>query len=204
MNQQYFSSKPDSRRRTRAVEVVLDGDRLSFTTDAGVFSPGRLDLGSATLLALAPPADAEARVLVDLGAGWGPLSVALARRHPTATVWAVETNDRARELCSANAQRHAPGRVRTVGPDNGPDEPIDLLWSNPPVRIGKDELYRLLDSWLDRLAPNGLAVLVMSKNLGGDSLHRHLEERGHPVERLGSKAGYRVLAVRPTNSIIGA
>ena len=59
MNQQYFSSKPDSRRRPREVEVVLDGDRLSFTTDAGVFSPGRLDLGSATLLALAPPADAD-------------------------------------------------------------------------------------------------------------------------------------------------
>ena len=96
------------------------------------------------------------------------------------------------------------GTPLTEARDNGPDEPIDLLWSNPPVRIGKDELYRLLDSWLDRLAPNGLAVLVMSKNLGGDSLHRHLEERGHPVERLGSKAGYRVLAVRPTNSIIGA
>ena len=139
----------------------------------------------------------DAAVLVDLGAGWGPLSVALARRTPTGTVWAVEPNDRARELCAINAQRLAPGRIRTVGPDGGPDAPIDLLWSNPPVRIGKAELYPLLESWLDRLAPDGRAVFVMSKNLGGDSLHRHLEDRGHPVERLGSKAGYRVLSIEP-------
>ena len=156
MDQQYFSAQPSSKRRTRQIEVTLDGETLTFQT-------------------------------VDLGAGWGPLSVALARRTPTGTVWAVEPNDRARELCAINAQRLAPGRIRTVGPDGGPDAPIDLLWSNPPVRIGKAELYPLLESWLDRLAPDGRAVFVMSKNLGGDSLHRHLEDRGHPVERLGSK-----------------
>lgn len=197
MDQQYFSARPSSKRRPRRVEITLDGERLAFSTDAGVFSPGRLDLGTATLLGLAPPPPDDASVLVDLGAGWGPISVAMARRCPAGTVWAVEPNDRARELCAANARTHAPGRVRTVGPDGGPDEPIDLLWSNPPVRIGKAELYPMLEGWLDRLAPDGLAVLVMSKNLGGDSLHRHLEVRGHPVERLGSKSGYRVLAVRP-------
>ena len=197
VDQQYFSAQPSSKRRTRQIEVTLDGATLTFQTDSGVFSPGRLDLGSATLLRLAPPPPPDAAVLVDLGAGWGPLSVALARRTPTGTVWAVEPNDRARELCAINAQRLAPGRIRTVGPDGGPDAPIDLLWSNPPVRIGKAELYPLLESWLDRLAPDGRAVFVMSKNLGGDSLHRHLEDRGHPVERLGSKAGYRVLSIEP-------
>lgn len=197
MDEQYFSAQQQSKRRPRTVEVTLDGERLTFSTDAGVFSPGRLDLGTATLLGLAPPPPPNAAVMVDLGAGWGPLSVAMARRSPTGIVWAVEPNERARELCGANAERHAPGRIRTVGPAGGPDEPIDLLWSNPPVRIGKAELYPMLDSWLDRLAPTGRAIVVMSKNLGADSLHRHLEQRGHPVERLGSKAGYRVLDIAP-------
>jgi 16S rRNA G1207 methylase RsmC len=109
----------------------------------------------------------------------------------------VEPNERARDLCATNAQRHAPGRIRTVGPDGGPDRPIDVLWSNPPVRIGKARLYPMIESWLDRLAPTGVAVLVMGKNLGADSLHRHLTRRGHPARRLGSKAGYRVFAVGP-------
>ena len=134
MDQQYFSAQPSSKRRTRQIEVTLDGETLTFQTDSGVFSPGRLDLGSATLLRLAPPPPPDAAVLVDLGAGWGPLSVALARRTPTGTVWAVEPNDRARELCAINAQRLAPGRIRTVGPDGGPDAPIDrTLRTSPPT-----------------------------------------------------------------------
>ncbi|MCB1027331.1 MAG: methyltransferase, partial [Microthrixaceae bacterium] len=80
VDQQYFSARPSSKRRPRRVEITLDGERLAFATDAGVFSPGRLDLGTATLLGLAPPPPDDARVLVDLGAGWGPISVAMARR----------------------------------------------------------------------------------------------------------------------------
>jgi 16S rRNA (guanine1207-N2)-methyltransferase len=69
------------------------------------------------------------------------------------------------------------------------------IWSNPPIRIGKQALHDLLLTWLPRLAPGGRAVLVVGRNLGADSLHRWLEEQGHPTTRIGSAKGFRVLEV---------
>ena len=69
------------------------------------------------------------------------------------------------------------------------------IWSNPPIRIGKDALHRLLAGWLGRLDPGGRAYLVVQRNLGADSLHRWLGEQGWPTARIASRAGYRVLEV---------
>jgi 16S rRNA (guanine1207-N2)-methyltransferase len=76
---------------------------------------------------------------------------------------------------------------------------FDLIWSNPPVRVGKAALHVLLTTWLGRLAPAGLAVLVVQRHLGADSLATWLAEQGHPVERLVSRAGYRLLGVGPSS-----
>ena len=75
------------------------------------------------------------------------------------------------------------------------DVRFDLIWSNPPIRIGKAELHDLLRRWLGRLTPTGSAVLVVHKHLGADSLQRWLIDQGHPTERLASRAGYRLLQV---------
>ena len=69
------------------------------------------------------------------------------------------------------------------------------IWSNPPIRIGKDALHDLLAGWLGRLAPGGRAYLVVQRNLGADSLHRWLSGQGWPTARIASRAGYRVLEV---------
>jgi 16S rRNA (guanine1207-N2)-methyltransferase len=71
-----------------------------------------------------------------------------------------------------------------------------VIWSNPPVRIGKTALHELLARWLDRLTPAGRAVLVVQKHLGSDSLHRWLDESGWPTERVAARAGSRLLEVR--------
>jgi 16S rRNA (guanine1207-N2)-methyltransferase len=75
------------------------------------------------------------------------------------------------------------------------DHRFDLIWSNPPIRIGKEALHRLLETWFARLADGGTALLVVQKHLGSDSLHRWLEGSGYAVDRLGSRAGYRLLHV---------
>ena len=69
------------------------------------------------------------------------------------------------------------------------------IWSNPPIRVGKEELHALLDRWLGRLTDDGVAWLVVSRNLGADSLHRWLVERGWSAVRHASQKGYRVLRV---------
>ena len=111
-------------------------------------------------------------------------------------MWAVDVNDRALSLCTANAAEAGVGdRVRAVHPDEVPDEVrFAAIWSNPPIRIGKPALHELLRHWLARLDPGGEALLVVQKHLGSDSLARWLDGEGWPTRRLASRAGYRLLA----------
>ena len=141
-----------------------------------------------------PPAGALD--LLDLGCGYGPIALALARRAPDAIVWAVDVNQRALDLCAANATANGLTNVRAVKPDMvPPDVRFGGIWSNPPIRIGKRALHDLLLSWLERLDEDAHAWLVVQKHLGSDSLARWLEETGWPADRRVSRAGYRVLEV---------
>jgi 16S rRNA G1207 methylase RsmC len=88
-------------------------------------------------------------------------------------------------------------RYRAVVPSGvDAEETYDEIWSNPPIRIGKEALHELLLTWLPRLAPDGRAVMVVGKNLGADSLQRWLAEQGYPTTRIGSAKGFRVLETR--------
>jgi 16S rRNA (guanine1207-N2)-methyltransferase len=125
------------------------------------------------------------------------VALTLAARAPGATVWAVDVNERARELTRVNAAAAGLGNVRVAAPGEVPDDVrFAGLWSNPPVRVGKAALHALLTTWLGRLAEGAAAVLVVQKHLGADSLHRWLEGEGWAVERLASRMAYRVLEVR--------
>ena len=195
MNDHYFSARPGAAHRPAQVRVILPDVYLELATDAGVFSPGRLDPGTRLLLeeAPAPPASGD---LLDLGCGYGPVACVLAARAPGAAVWGVDVNERALELCARNAQAAALANVRCVAPgDASVPARLDAIWSNPPVRIGKDALHALLAGWLGRLAPAGRAYLVIGRNLGADSLHRWLAGQGWPVTRLAARSGYRLLQV---------
>ena len=173
---------------------------LALRVDRGVFSAARVDPGTKVLL-MEAPAPPPAGDLLDLGCGYGPIALTLATRSPAATVWAVDVNERALDLTRANAAAAGLGNVRVAAPDAVPgDVRFSAIWSNPPVRVGKAVLHGLLDTWLDRLTPDGRALLVVQKHLGSDSLHRWLEQQGWRVERLTSRMAYRVLDVsRPAD-----
>ena len=174
---------------------MLPDLHLALETDAGVFSAARLDPGTRLLLDTVPPPP-QAGNLLDLGSGYGPLALVMAARAPRAAVWAVDVNQRALALCAANAARASLGNVRCVTPEQqGLPGQLDAIWSNPPIRIGKQALHSLLTGWLGRLAPGGSAHLVVQRHLGADSLHRWLEEAGWPVSRVAARTGYRVLRV---------
>lgn len=189
----YWSENPEVASSTETVDVALPDVAFSMLTDRGVFSHGHLDTGTSLLLreAPAPPPTGQ---LLDLGCGAGPIALAMAKRSPGATVWAVDTNERARALTSANAERNGVANLRTAAPDDVADDlEFTAIWSNPPIRIGKAALHELLLTWLPRLAPDGQAVLVVQKHLGADSLQRWLGEQGFPTDRIASKAGFRLL-----------
>ena len=194
---QYFDDDPSVASDPRTVEVTLPDVALTLRADRGVFSAEHLDAGTKLLLLEAPEFADTDSVILDLGCGWGAIACVTASRAPDARVWAIDVNARARALTAANAASiGASDRVSVAAPDEVPDDVrFDRILSNPPIRIGKAALHDLLDRWLSRLTPTGTAHLVVQKHLGSDSLARWLEGRGHRVDRLRSRAGFRILEV---------
>jgi 16S rRNA (guanine1207-N2)-methyltransferase len=196
----YFDPRPAVASRPRTVRLRLGDLDLELQADRGVFGSRGVDLGTMVLLREAPAAPADGQIL-DLGCGYGPIAVALALRSPGARVWAVDINERAVELARENAVAAKASNVTAVGPDGvPPDVRFDAIYSNPPVRVGKAPLHKLLLRWFARLNPGGAAYLVVQRNLGSDSLATWLATQGFLVARLKSKKGYRVLEVRPPAS----
>ena len=163
----------------------------------GVFSRHGLDKGTAVLLDIMSrgnyPTIPDGSFLADIGCGTGAIALTLASLYPACTVVAVDVNERARALCASNAKKNGLLNVTVLAPEEL-DESIRyaLLWSNPPIRIGKTALRQLLDEWMQRLAVDGIAHLVVSKNLGGDSLAQWLTDSGFATRKLASSKGFRV------------
>ena len=191
----YFDATPEVASNRRTLHLRAGDLAVELQADRGVFGSRAIDLGTLTLLKEAPLPPPEGELL-DLGSGYGPIAIALARRSPAARVWAVDVNERALQLTRANAAAaRTPNLVTSLPDDVPPDLRFSAIYSNPPVRVGKAPLHDLLQRWLPRLAPGASAYLVVQRNLGADSLATWLGAQGYNVERLKSKKGYRVLAV---------
>lgn len=190
----YFDAQPAATSSPTSVTLTLPDLQMDLTTDRGVFSGQRVDPGTKLLLLEAARAQPAASNILDLGCGYGPISLVLAKRNPQATIWAIDSNARARGLCAQNAEQLGVANVEVRAPEDiDPDLRFDLLCSNPPIRIGKDALHELLQTWLGRLESHGTAELVVQKHLGSDSLARWLTSVGWTCERVVSRRAYRVL-----------
>jgi 16S rRNA G1207 methylase RsmC len=195
----YFSQEPSSPLKPRTIQIPVAGELVDVTTASGTFSPTQLDFGTEVLIEqmdLVP----DSGNLLDLGCGWGPIALNLARLRPDTKVWAVDVNTRSVELTQANAKSLGISNITTLLPEQVPtDLRFSGIWSNPPIRIGKKELHELLLLWLPRLETGGEAYLVVQKNLGSDSLQKWLTEElatGFEVSRYTSIKTYRVLKIK--------
>ncbi|KQZ87550.1 hypothetical protein ASD62_18475 [Phycicoccus sp. Root563] len=198
----YFTAEPVSAAQQRSTTVELAGREVTVRTAAGIFSPDGIDKGTAVLLREAP-APPTTGALLDLGCGWGPITLTLALRSPGATVYGVDVNERALDLLRTTAASLDLGSVHACRPQDVPaDVEFAAIWSNPPIRVGKAVLHDMLLTWLPRLAVGGAAYLVVQKNLGSDSLQKWLGEQlpadAYVVGRFALDKGFRVLEVRRT------
>ncbi|MEY4639005.1 MAG: hypothetical protein RLY13_3 [Actinomycetota bacterium] len=198
-SEHYFSETPVTEFKPKEISVEIAGKNVTVTTAGGVFSPDHIDSGTAVLLTHIDQAPAGGNLL-DIGCGWGPIALSLASQSPKATVWAIDVNERSLELTAANANRLGLSNIKTARPE---DVPADIvfsgIWSNPPIRVGKDVLHEILLTWLPRLANDAESYLVVQKNLGADSLHRWLEAelpQNFSTIRVDTAKSFRVLRVK--------
>jgi 16S rRNA G1207 methylase RsmC len=191
----YFSEQPTGEFKPKKIFTSIAGERVELFTAGGTFSPDHMDTGTAILLEHSDEA-APIGNLLDLGCGWGPIALTLAKKFPDAKIWAVDVNERSLELTRMNAQKLGLSNVITALPDQVPvDMEFTGIWSNPPIRIGKEALHDLLAKWLPRLQPECEAYLVVSKDLGADSLLKWMQSEFSDLasERIETAKGFRIL-----------
>src|SRR5260370_35858768 len=196
----YSDPSPAVQSRRRTVFLHVGELAIELQGDGGVFGSRGVDRGTLSLLREAPGPPPAGEVL-DLGSGYGPIAIALARQAPGARFWAVDVNERALELTRANAAAAKTANVTASLPDDVPAElRFAAIYSNPPVRVGKGPRHDLLLRWRPRLQPGASSYLVVQRNLGAASLAAWLVTQGYAVKRLKSKKGYRILEVRGRGS----
>ena len=204
MSDHYFSADPSVPFTREPFTCEVWGQRLDLVSGSGVYSRARLDIGTAVLFRETDPP--VAGQVLDLGTGYGVIGLAIAASWraagvpagPASGVTGVEVNQRAVLLARENAvSLGLQDRFVACDPDQVPETAaFDEIWSNPPIRIGKQALHDLLLRWLPRLRPGGRAVLVVGRNLGADSLQTWLGDQGWPTSRLAGAKGFRVLEAR--------
>lgn len=194
----YFSETPEGELIHREISVTLGGNKVTVITAGGVFSPEHIDQGTQVLLTHIASAKPSG-IFLDIGCGWGPIALALALQSPKATVYAVDVNDRCLELTRLNATRLGLENIIVCKPEEVPaDVLFDEIWSNPPIRVGKEALHEILTHWLNRLNKSSVARLVVQKNLGSDSLQKWLAAElpsDFETTRADSAKSFRVLKV---------
>jgi len=197
MNDQYFTADPHSASRPTECAFAYRGAQLRFETDSGVFSRGELDEGSRILLDALPEVRGTA---LDLGCGWGAVGIALAAANAGADVTMADVNRRALSLAEKNAERNRVA-CRTVESDGFSalqrDE-FDFIVTNPPIRAGKQVIYRLFAECAQHLKEGGALYLVIRKQQGAESAMRYLQTLFGQVERVSREKGFWVLkAMQP-------
>lgn len=196
--QHYFSAQPAGEFTPNEIQVRLAHQDYTVVTAGGIFSPEHIDAGTEALL-YSVPLPPKSGNLLDLGCGWGPMALTMALESPEASVFAVDVNERALELTRLNARRLGLNNITAATPDAlANDLRFDVIWSNPPIRVGKSELHAIMKQWIPRLVTGGTAYLVVAKHLGADSFEKWLSTEfagTHNVVREDTRKGFRVIAV---------
>ena len=193
MNDHYYTQVPQSASRPAECTFCYRGISLVFRTDAGVFSRGEVDTGTKLLLEALP--EQMSGEILDLGCGWGAIGISIARVWPETRVTMADVNIRALELSRENAKRNRAEVIcaESDGMAAFAGRTFDTVVTNPPIRAGKQVIYRMFADAATHLAPEGSLYLVIRKQQGAESCIRYLQTIYREVEKLNRSAGFWVL-----------
>jgi len=192
MTEQYYTADPTCESKPVPCAFPYRGHGLNFMTDAGVFSKGELDVGTRLLLDALPALSGD---VLDLGCGWGAIGVAVARAYPDCSVVMADVNHRALALCRDNLQRNN-ARAECIESDGMAqlmDRRFDAVITNPPIRAGKQVIYKMFADAARCLKEGGALYLVIRKQQGAESCMKYLKMLYASVEKLDKSGGFWVL-----------
>ena len=192
MPEHYYTAAPTSEHEARSFRAVFAGRVLAFDTDAGVFSKQHVDPGS-ELLCGALPEELSGDVL-DMGCGWGAMTVLTLARFPKLNVTMADVNERALSLAVANVEEnHMQARAVLSDGFERIEGMFDAVITNPPIRAGKAVIYKMFEDAKAHLKPGGMLVLVIRKQQGAPSALKFLKTLYRKAEVIARDGGYWII-----------
>ena len=192
MAEHYYTNNPTSEHEERSFRAVFAGRVLAFDTDAGVFSKQHVDPGS-ELLCKALPDTLSGRVL-DMGCGWGAMTIMTLARFPKVQMTMADVNERALGLAVSNVEKNrmTAKPVLSDGFEKIEGE-FDAVITNPPIRAGKAVIYKMFEDAKAHLREGGSLYLVIRKQQGAPSALKFLKELYRKAEVIERDGGYWII-----------
>ncbi len=198
MSDHYYSNKPQTESKPRQWKFTLLGHVFTFETDMGVFSKSEVDFGSRVLLDAFEMPEVAGDIL-DVGCGYGPIGLSIAKANPERFVHMMDINTRAVALAEKNAKLNGVQNVRIFESDGlaaAGDVQAAAILTNPPIRAGKETIFRFYDESYEKLVEDGELWVVIQKKQGAPSTVSHLEEVFSEVEVVEKKKGYWIIRAK--------
>lgn len=198
MSQHYYSKNPQTKSNPREWTDILRGEKFRFQTDAGVFSKSEVDFGSRLLIEAFQDSTIDGPVL-DVGCGYGPIGMTVAKISPQKQVHMVDVNTRAIELAKTNVEKNDISNVQIYESDGlsaVEASGFSAILTNPPIRAGKETVFRFYEEAAKKLADGGSLWVVIQKKQGAPSTQVKLEELFGEVKVVDKKKGYFIFEAR--------
>ncbi len=195
MTNHYYSHNPDVESNPQTIAFELRGHTFRFKTDQGVFSKKEVDFGSRALIEAFELPEVKG-ALLDVGCGYGPIGLSLAKDHEDRMVHMIDVNKRALSLARENASLNKVQNVSIYQSDrytNVVEREFSAILTNPPIRAGKETVHSILEISYDHLKENGELWVVIQKKQGAPSAMEKMEELFSNVEIVARKKGYYIL-----------
>ena len=154
-------------KKDLSIQTTLLGHDLTLKTRWGVFSPRAIDDG--TLLLMKYLDIDECDKCLDLGCGYGPIGLSVAKSCPQGEVHMVDKDFVAVELSNNNAKLNHIDNARAYLSDAflsvNKDNYFDQIISNVPAKVGREQLSIILYDAYDALKPGGKITFVTINGL---------------------------------------
>ncbi|GKW47654.1 class I SAM-dependent methyltransferase [Planococcus sp. NCCP-2050] len=198
MSQHYYSKNPQTKSNPQEWTNTLRGEKFHFQTDSGVFSKGDIDFGSRLLVETYEDSSIDGPVL-DVGCGYGPIGMAIAKAFPQKEVHMVDVNMRAIELAKKNAEKNSIENVKIYESDGlsaVAENDFSAILTNPPIRAGKETIFRFYEEAYEKLKQGGSLWVVIQKKQGAPSTQEKLTELFGDCQVIDKKKGYFIFEAR--------